>query len=53
MCTEFLRLTTQSLLFSSQNAVYFILLFFLVHKILICYINDVVKCKCPDAMPKG
>jgi len=36
-----------------QNAVYFLMLPFLVHKIFTFYINGVLNCKCPAPGPEG
>ena len=50
----FLRLSPSIFVYSSpQNAVYFLTLPFLVHKIFTFYINDVLNCKCPASGPKG
>jgi hypothetical protein len=42
-----------TLRFSFQNAVYFIMLTFLVHVLFAFYIQDVLKFKCNTAVPKG
>ena len=49
----FLRLAKQSQFIPLQNVVYFITLPFLVRKIFIFYINDVLLFKCPFPGPKG
>ena len=49
----FLRLAKQSQYIPLQNVVYFITLLFLVRKILIFYINNVLQFKCPFPGPNG
>ena len=49
----FLRLAAQSQFVPLQIVVYFITLPFLVRKIFIVYISDVLKSKCPAPGPKG
>ena len=49
----FLRLAKQSQFIPPQNALHFITLPFLVHKILTFYINDVLLFKCPFPGLKG
>ena len=48
-----MRLAKQSQFIPLQNAVYFITLPFLVHKIFTFYINDVLLFKCAVPGPKG
>jgi len=49
----FLRLAKQSQFIPLQNAVYFVTISFLVRKIFIFYINDVLLFKCPFPGPEG
>jgi len=49
----FFRLAVQSQFIPLQNVVYFITLPFLVLKIFVVYINDVLNFKCPTPGPKG
>ena len=49
----FLRLAKQSQFIPLQNVVYFIMLPFLVRKIFIFYINDVLLFKYPFPGPRG
>ena len=49
----FLDFLSSSLFIPPQNVVYFLMLPFLVHKILTFYINGVLNCKCPAPRPKG
>jgi len=47
----FLRLAAQSPFIPPQNAVYLMMLPFLVHKILTFYINGVLEFKSPAPLP--
>ena len=49
----FLDFLSPSSFIPPQNVVYFLMLHFLVHKILTFYINGVLNCKCPAPGPKG
>ena len=49
----FLRLAKQSQFIPLQNAIYFIMLPFLILKIFTFYINDVLLLKCSFPGPKG
>jgi len=49
----FLVFLSPSSFIPPQNAVYFLMLPFLIHKIYTFYINGVLNCKCPDPGPKG
>ena len=49
----FLDFLSPSSFIPAQNAVYFLMLPFLVHKIFTFYINGVLNCKCPAPGPKG
>jgi len=49
----FLDFLSPSSFIPPQNAVYFLTLPFLVHKIFIFYINGVLNCKCPAPGPEG
>jgi hypothetical protein len=51
--TAFLKHVAQSQLFFSQNAVYFMILSFLVHTIFMFYINHALQFKCPPPAVKG
>ena len=48
-----LRRNARSQFSSPKNAVYVIMLSFVIHKVLTFYIKDVLKCKCPNSLPKG
>ena len=49
----FLEFNSPSSFIPPQNVVYFLMLSFLVHKILTFYINGVLNCKCPAPRSKG
>ena len=49
----FLDFLSPSSFIPPQNAVYFLMLHFLVHKIFTFYINGVLNCKCPAPGPNG
>jgi len=49
----FLDFLSSSSFIPPQNAVYFLMLFFLVHEIFTFYINGALNCKCPAPGPKG
>jgi len=49
----FLYFLSPSSFIPPQNAVYFLVLSFLVHKIFTFYVNGVLNCKCSAAGPKG
>jgi len=49
----FLDFLSPSSFIHPQNAVYFPMLPFLVHKIFTFYINGALNCKCPAPGPKG
>jgi len=49
----FLDFLSPSSFILPQNVVYFLMLHFLVHKMLTFYINGVLNCKCPAPGTKG
>jgi hypothetical protein len=51
--TEFLAHAAQSLLYFSQNTIYFIVSYFFVNIILMLYMEHALKFKCPTPLVRG